>query len=337
MRLRAIAAAILAGLVVSGQANAQSAATQPAQPRSGPGGSEYAHRDWRLHAGGSGNDAFYVFEPVKPRPRRAPVAVLMHGYYELAGYDQLYELIRHTVRKGSVVIYPRWQRDVASPCPGPFDVEPCIRSAVSAIRGGLAYLHESSRRVQPRVNETSYFGFSFGGILTADLTNRYRSLHLPKPRAIFLEDPHDGGLTAPASRRSTTRCGASLRASDCSATPARRASSRATTRAPAATRSSPSSGTSRAATRTSCSAGPTRTATRTSSLRTACARHRAAGPTRTTGTSAGRSGTPCAAAPYVAGAAATRSGTREHRSNGRWSDGVPIAPLTIQDAAPIRP
>ena len=27
----------------------------------------------------------------------------------------------------------------------------------------------------------------------------------------------------------------------------------------------------------------------------------------------------------------------EHRSKGRWSDGVPIKPLKIQDGAPIRP
>ena len=29
--------------------------------------------------------------------------------------------------------------------------------------------------------------------------------------------------------------------------------------------------------------------------------------------------------------------TRKHRSMGRWSDGVPITPLKIQDAAPIAP
>ena len=33
----------------------------------------------------------------------------MHGYCEFAGYDQMSALIRHTVRKGNVVIYPRWQ------------------------------------------------------------------------------------------------------------------------------------------------------------------------------------------------------------------------------------
>ena len=44
------------------------------------------------------------------------------------------------------------------------------------------------------------------------------------------------------------------------------------------------------------------------------------------------------AAPTTGPTAATRSATpRQHRSNGRWSDGVPIAPLKIQDAAPIRP
>ena len=29
--------------------------------------------------------------------------------------------------------------------------------------------------------------------------------------------------------------------------------------------------------------------------------------------------------------------TPEHRSNGRWSDGVPVKPLKIRDAAPILP
>ena len=29
--------------------------------------------------------------------------------------------------------------------------------------------------------------------------------------------------------------------------------------------------------------------------------------------------------------------TREHRFLGRWSDGVPVKPLKIQDAAPILP
>ena len=133
-----------------------------------------------MHAGGTGNDAWYVFEPVKPRPRTAPLAIVMHGYGEFAGYDQMYEFIRHTVRKGSVVIYPRWQTDIATPCPGPVR-----HRAVHDVRGerhprrpGVP-AREPKRRVQPRPRRTSYFGFSFGGIITANLANRYRRCTCP--------------------------------------------------------------------------------------------------------------------------------------------------------------
>lgn len=170
-------------------------ATQPPQPDSGPGGSAYAHGDWRVGSGGSGDDAWYVFEPVDPAPRSAPVTVVMHGYFEYAGYEQFHEFIRHTVRTGSIVIYPRWQTGVAEPCPGPADIEPCITSAVNGIRGALDHLEADPDRVQPDLDQVGYFGFSFGGILTANLANRYEELDLPTPRVVFLDDPHDGGVT----------------------------------------------------------------------------------------------------------------------------------------------
>ena len=83
----------------------------------------------------------------------------MHGYFEFAGYEQMYELIRHTVRKGNIVVYPRWQTGLTVPCPGPFDIEPCMTSAVNGIRGALSYLRaRAKRRVQPDLRSTSYFG-----------------------------------------------------------------------------------------------------------------------------------------------------------------------------------
>jgi len=167
---------------------------QPKQPRSGPGGSDYTN-DFRVSEGGSGDDAWYVFEPTKPRPEKAPVAIVLHGYGEFAGYETMRSLVEHTVKKGAVVIYPRWQTGIATPCPGPFNIEPCVDSATTAIKDALAYLRDSPSRVQPDTSRASYLGFSFGGIVTANLTNRYAALGLPKPRAIFFEDPHDGGLT----------------------------------------------------------------------------------------------------------------------------------------------
>jgi acetyl esterase/lipase len=168
--------------------------TQPPPPVSGPGSLDQPHAGWRIKAGGTGNDAWYVFAPTNPTLRRAPLAVIMHGYYEFSGYAQMYELIRHTVLGGSVVIYPRWQTDVAAPCPGPFDIEPCMQSSVNGVEGALRFLHRHPGWTQPRLDRTSWFGFSFGGILTANLASRWRKLDLPEPRAIFLDDPHDGGL-----------------------------------------------------------------------------------------------------------------------------------------------
>jgi pimeloyl-ACP methyl ester carboxylesterase len=104
------------------------------------------------------------------------------------------ELILHTVKKGSVVIYPRWQTGLLVPCAGSINIEPCMTSVLNGIRGALQFLQADPSRVQPELEKTTYFGFSFGGILTSNLANRYASLGLPEPRAIFLDDPHDGGF-----------------------------------------------------------------------------------------------------------------------------------------------
>jgi hypothetical protein len=69
-----------------------------------------------------------------------------------------------------------------------------MASALHGIQGALAFLQSDPTRAQPELDRTSYFGFSFGGIITANLANRHVELGLPSPRAIFFDDPHDGGL-----------------------------------------------------------------------------------------------------------------------------------------------
>jgi len=350
--IRRIAAAALGGLAVVAavpatggstlaleQAKAQAVATQPPQPKSGPGGSDYPHRGWRVGSGGTGYDAWYVFEPAGPRPAKAPLAIVMHGYYEFSGYDQMYAFIRHTVRQGSVVIYPRWQTDVAVPCPGPFDVEPCMKSAVNGIRGALVYLGARPSRVQPQLARTSYFGFSFGGIITANLANRYRRLHLPKPRAIWLEDPHDGGFNGfdePAVDDSLAGIPKDVKV-DC------HSGADGVISEPHLSDGScnaifpklghiPNRNKDLVLTHTD-----THGDADLSSRHGVCAGGRGSADAYDwnfcwKGWDALRScaydGSDCR---YALG------NTRQHRSLGRWSDGVPIRPLKIQDAAPIRP
>ncbi len=196
--LAALAVALVLACGAAGSALGAGTVTQPPQPKTGPGGSAHSHAGMRVTAGGEGADGWYVFEPMGPRPARAPVTVVTHGYYEFSGHRQLDAFIRHTVLRGSIVIYPRWQTGIAEPCPGPYLIGPCIDSEVAGIRGALSYLRADRKdRVQPVTSKASYFGFSFGGIITANMANRWRALGVPKPRVIFLDDPHDGGLTGP--------------------------------------------------------------------------------------------------------------------------------------------
>ena len=60
-------------------------AAAPDQPKSGPGGSDYRHADWVVDSGGTGVNAWYVFQPTRPRPASAPLAVMMHGYWRILG------------------------------------------------------------------------------------------------------------------------------------------------------------------------------------------------------------------------------------------------------------
>ena len=313
--------------------------TQRSQHPEGPGGSDLPHRDWRVSEGGTGADAWFVFEPIRPKPKSAPVAVVMHGYGEYAGYAVLYEFIRHTVQTGTIVVFPRWQTSVVEPCPGPFDIEPCIRSAVAGIRGALAHLRADPARVQPRTKHASYFGFSFGGIVTANLANRYQELRLPKPSVMFLDDPHDGGLNGfdegalddslrgiPRSTLVQCHVGAEGVIAE-----ANKANGSCNSVFPKL-RHIPKRNKSLVLTRSDDHGQPA-----LSSRHGVCASPPGLADAydwsfcwkvwdalRTAATD-GRDRR------YALGA------TRLHRSNGRWSDGTPIAPLKIQTSAPIEP
>ena len=327
------------------RAEAGVAVRQPPQPKSGPGGSNYTH-GFRVHAGGSDSDAFYVFEPTKPRPRKAPVAVIMHGYGEFSGYATMSALIRHTVRKGSIAIYPRWQTGIATPCPGPYLIQPCIDSAVNGIRATAS--GPSHPPLQPLVGRASYFGFSFGGIVTANLANRWQLLHLPKPRAIFLDDPHDGALTGfgePALDDSLSGIPSTVKLECHSGTegvfsePSQGGLAGSCNAVFPLLASIPAKNKDLVLTQTDSHGKPT-----LSSSHGVCA----SGGDPALGNfgppnaydwnfcwkvwdalrSCAYRGKDCR---YALG------NTREHRSLGRWSDGVPVKPLKIRDAAPIKP
>ncbi|MEV5901737.1 hypothetical protein [Streptomyces sp. NPDC052127] len=178
--------------LLTAPASAQNAeAAPPAQPASGPGGSAYPHTAMNIASGGSGANAWYVFSPAGPAVTRAPVTIVLHGYGDFSGYAQLHDLIEHTVRQGNIVIYPRWQTTPVTPLP---IMEDAVSTAVNGIKGALAWMAADTSRPQPELDRTTYFGHSYGGVITMNATNRYSSLGLPRPHAIMLDEPDGGPL-----------------------------------------------------------------------------------------------------------------------------------------------
>jgi len=117
------------------------------------------------------------------------VAIMLHGFGETSGYNVMYNFIRHTVRKGYVVIYPRYQTVLF-----PFDFNAGFQAAVTGVDAGIDWLQADAIRVQPQLDKVGYMGHSLGGIIAANMANRHQSLGLPVPRSLYLFEPH-GGLT----------------------------------------------------------------------------------------------------------------------------------------------
>lgn len=156
----------------------------PTQPDRGPGGRDYAHRTVRPKYHGTGATAYWLFEPADPAPKTAPVIVFNHGW--LAMHPRVYRAwIDHLVRRGNVVIYPRYQDGVLTP-PRTF-----VDNAVTAVTAALAELRRPGR-VAPDTGRLAVVGHSAGGGVSVGMAARAAKAGLPKPRALMAVQPWRG-------------------------------------------------------------------------------------------------------------------------------------------------
>ncbi len=161
------------------------AITGPPQPAAGPGGADYAHAGVRFSDYAALPEGYWLLEPAAPRPDSAGVVVFLHGY---GGYNPMvYGLwLRHLARKGNIVIYPRYQRNVLFPSPRKF-----VRNAADGIRAALAQL-STGDHVRPAAGPIVFAGHSYGGTIAANLAVNAAALNLPAPAALFLCAPGTG-------------------------------------------------------------------------------------------------------------------------------------------------
>lgn len=162
-------------------------ATQPGQPESGPGGQDYAHNDVHFQDFAAREGGFWLFEPLEPKPDSAHVVVFIPGY---GGFNPMIygKWIRHLVRKGNIVIFPRYQTNLIFPGPDKF-----ADNVAFAIRDGLYELGKPGHS-RPLTSKLAIAAHSYGGVISCNLAINYESYGIPPPKTLMLCSPGSGKL-----------------------------------------------------------------------------------------------------------------------------------------------
>lgn len=161
----------------------RTAPTPPAQPTSGPGGSDYAYAHVGQHSTGEGADHVTIFWP---EPAAAigslPLVVFTHGWGAVKS-EHYQAWINHLVRRGAIVVYPRYQGNLrAKP-------ETFVTHAVAGVRRALDWIHEQKNLPQPDPERWATVGHSAGGVLAANLSVELPKAGLPAPKAVMSVEP----------------------------------------------------------------------------------------------------------------------------------------------------
>jgi pimeloyl-ACP methyl ester carboxylesterase len=155
--------------------------TPPEQPSTGPGGSNYSHEGVRQLQYGWGGHQFWIFEPTNPTPTSAPLIVFNHGWS--AFFPSSYQAwIDHLVRRGNIVIYPRYQLGLV------IGVRYSTSNAIQAVKKAITIL-QNSDHVQPDLDKFAIVGHSLGGGITAEMAVLAEQNGLPRPKAIMPVQP----------------------------------------------------------------------------------------------------------------------------------------------------
>ena len=156
--------------------------TPPSQPSTGPGGAQYSHADVTKNHYGQGGQEYWIFEPDSPKPRSAPVIVFIHGW---GGMNPLFygAWIDHLVKRGNIVIYPRYQATLLTP------LREFTPNTIAAVKDALERLQTEKGHVTPELNKFAAVGHSMGGLLAANIAALAAKSKLPRVRAVMSVEP----------------------------------------------------------------------------------------------------------------------------------------------------
>lgn len=177
---------LLLSIIYSLQLWAQS---QPPQPGSGPGGSDYTYDEVVMLSYEAQHDGFYIFEPRTPMPDSANVVVFIHGL-SLVNPKLYSPWIKHLVRKGNIVIYPKYQD-----APGTTPEADYNNNTIHAIVEALDTLQNQPGHVRPRLQNFAVAGHSYGGLMTANMGILAATSGFPVPKCLLVCQPYNDSGT----------------------------------------------------------------------------------------------------------------------------------------------
>ena len=156
--------------------------TPPGQPETGPGGKLATNKSVIKNRYGTGGSEYWIYEPDSPKPASAPVIVFLHGW---GGMNPFYygSWIDHLVKRGNIVIYPRYQGGLLTPR------EEFIPNSLAAIKDALTELQTKPGHVRPDLTRVASVGHSLGGILAASVAALAGESGLPKFKAVMSVEP----------------------------------------------------------------------------------------------------------------------------------------------------
>ncbi len=181
-RLLVPAGAVFALILLSLTIAFSQAVTPPEQPATGPGGKQALYAGVTRNRYGQGGQEYWIYEPQTPTPRNAPVIVFLHGW---GGMNPLYygAWIDHLVKRGNIVIYPRYQASLLTP------IKDFTPNTISALKDALDRLQTEKGHVTPDLSKFATVGHSLGGILAANVAALAEESKLPRVRAVMSVEP----------------------------------------------------------------------------------------------------------------------------------------------------
>ncbi|MCJ7571694.1 MAG: alpha/beta hydrolase [Candidatus Thermoplasmatota archaeon] len=155
--------------------------TPPDQPTSGPGGSDYLHDGVKESRYKWGAHQYWIFEPDSPKPESAPLIVFNHGWSSFYPISYI-EWINHLVKKGNIVIYPRYQLGFL------IGYKQFNSKAIQVVKDAIQELQHGDH-VRPQLDKFAIVGHSLGGGITAYMAAQALDVGLPIPKAIMPVQP----------------------------------------------------------------------------------------------------------------------------------------------------